>query len=182
MRAISAFVNLSLDGVMESPENWAPKFETPDLHEHLAQETGNPSAMLFGRVTFEQFASFWPTSDIEPFASHMRNSEKYVVSTTLQRAQWGEDHEVPVLNGDFETTISTLKFESGSDITVLGSGVLVRSLIRHNLLDRLTLAVYPVVNGRGKRLFDDGPPSKLKLIDSHTFAGGVVHLTYSPSN
>jgi dihydrofolate reductase len=180
MRAISAFVNLSLDGVMESPENWAPKFETPDLYEHLGKQMRNPTAMLFGRVTFEKFAAFWPTSDIEPFASHMREAEKYVVSTTLETAQWGRDHEVPVLNGDFVASISALKSSSESDITVLGSGALVRSLIRHHLLDQLTLAVYPVVQGQGKRLFKDGPTSELSLLESHSFKGGVVHLTYHP--
>jgi dihydrofolate reductase len=181
LRSINAFINVSLDGVMEAPETWAPRFETSDLHEHLGKQMSSPGAMLFGRITFQEFASFWPTSDIEPFASHMRQAEKYVVSTTMQTANWGEDSEVPVLSGDLVESITDLKSSPRGDITILGSGTLVRSLISQGLLDRLTLAVYPVMVGNGKRLFHDDLHGDLKLTENHAFAGGVVHLTYVPA-
>lgn len=182
MVRIIATENVSLDGVMESPEEWAFKYQTDDFHAAMSENMGSPGTMLFGRITFDQFAAFWPTSDIEPFASHMRNATKYVVSNTLQHAEWGAGNRVPIIQGDVAGQISRLKQESPVDISVLGSGGLVRSLLRKNLLDELVLCVYLVVLGCGKRLFDEASTRELTLIDSRSFSGGIVILTYRSDN
>lgn len=178
MKQITAVENVSLDGVMESPENWSPRYQSDDFHAAMFEGMTSPGAMLFGRVTFEEFAAFWPTSDIEPFASHMRDADKYVVSRTLHHAEWGAGNSVPVIGQDFAGDIARIKQESPADITVLGSGGLVRSLLNENLLDGLVLYVHPVVLGSGKRLFGDQDTRDLKLVDSRAFNGGIVMLTY----
>lgn len=181
MRKLTVTENITLDGVMESPEDWAPKYQSEDFHAAMFEGMDATSTMLFGRVTFEQFAAFWPDSDMEPFASHMRNATKYVVSTSLESAEWGAGNSVPIIRGDLATEIPRIKQESRSNISVIGSGGLVRSLMNENLVDEYHLCVHPVVIGRGKRLFGDQCTAKLTLVDTRSFSGGIVMLTYLPA-
>jgi dihydrofolate reductase len=181
MARILASENVSLDGVFEDPETWAGPYQSEDLGAFLGERMNNPNAMMFGRVTYEKFAAFWPTADIEPFASKLNRSPKYVVSTTLESAPWGEHGHATFLNGNLTDEITRIKESSDLDTVILGSGALVRSLISDKLLDELQIFVHPVVLGRGKRLFNDGECTGLKLVDYRSFSGGVVMLTYQPA-
>jgi dihydrofolate reductase len=134
-------------------------------------------AMLLGRVTYEAFAAHWPqqTGDM---ADAMNGTAKYVVSGTLQSAEWQNSTLIPAASAYAE--IAELKAGPGRNIGMTGSATLVSSLLREGLLDELHLFVFPVVLGSGKRLFGEpGDRLPLRLIDSATFETGVVHLTYA---
>ena len=138
--------------------------------------------MLLGRVTYQEFASYWPyqNSAEQPFTDYLNNTPKFVVSTTLEEPlQWQNS---TLIEGNVAEEIATLKQQPGKDIGIVGSGALVRSLLRDGLLDQLTLMVHPIVVGRGKRLFEKGGDRKaLELVDSKTFGTGVLYLTYQPA-
>jgi dihydrofolate reductase len=138
--------------------------------------------ILFGRVTYQAFASFWPTSTDEPFASHINNTPKYVVSTTLDEVEWGKWDKPTLIKTNVAKAIGKLKQQPGKTIGVSGSPTLVRSLLQDDLLDQLTLMIHPVIVGSGKRLFTDGSDlKKLQLVDSKVTGTGVVILTYQPA-
>ncbi len=109
------------------------------------------------------------------FADRMNTLPKYVVSTTLDRAEWTNSH---LIRGNIVDEVSALKQQSGQDILIGGSATLVQALMRHDLIDEYRLLVYPIVLGSGKRLFPEGRPMPLRLIDTQTFSSGVVALTY----
>jgi dihydrofolate reductase len=127
------------------------------------------------------WAAYWPQQDpVEnPFAARMNGIQKYVVSTTLEKPlEWNNS---TLINGDVAVEITKLKQLPGKDISISGSGALVRSLLQDDLLDELRLMVHPIVVGSGKRLFEEGGDRKaLELVDSKTFSTGVVYLTYQP--
>jgi dihydrofolate reductase len=142
---------------------------------HIAAE----DTVLLGRVTYQEWASYWPTSTDEPYASHINNIPKYVVSTTLDKVEWKNS---TLIKGDLAEAIARLKQQAGKNIGVAGSPTLVQSLLQDDLLDELTLMVHPVVAGSGRRLFKDGADLKrLKLVDSKTTGTGVAILTYRPA-
>jgi dihydrofolate reductase len=181
MRKLIAFELMSLDGVVESPDEWA--FSYSDEEMEKANEAGMAAsdALLLGRATYEEFASFWP---YQPGGTQMvdyiNSVRKYVVSTTLEEPLgWNNSS---LVKGDIAEEVTRLKEQPGKNITTTGSITLVRWLIRAGLLDELQLMVYPVALGSGRRLFEDGGDRKvLKLVDSKTFGSGVVSLTYRPS-
>ena len=141
---------------------------------HIAAE----DTILLGRVTYQEWAPYWPTSTDEPYASHINNTPKYVVSTTLNKVEWKNS---TLIKGNLAEAIARLKQQPGKNIGVAGSPTLVRSLLQNDLLDELILMVHPVVVGSGKRLFKDGDNLKrLNLEDSKTTRTGVVILTYQP--
>jgi dihydrofolate reductase len=138
--------------------------------------------MLLGRVTYQEFASYWPQqpSDAEG-AEFMNNARKVVVSKTLDSVD--EWQNSTLIKGDFVEEITKLKQQPGKDIGVTGSGTLVRSLLENNLLDELRLLVHPLIVGSGKRLFPEGTPQhSLKLADVKTFSTGVLYLTYQSAD
>jgi dihydrofolate reductase len=147
-----------------------------DFFGKMAEE----DAMLLGRVTYEEWADHWSTSDNEPFASHINGVPKYVVSSSLEAAPWGEHDPATVVNpDDLVETVSELKQEPGGNIGVHGSLTLVEALLHADLLDEMRLEVYPVIAGTGKRLFNDGQaPKQLRLADSQIASNGVAILTY----
>jgi dihydrofolate reductase len=135
-------------------------------------------AVLLGRVTYQEWAPYWPTATDEPFASYINATPKYVVSTTLDRVEWQNS---TLIRGNLADALATLKRQPGKAIGVAGSPTLVRSLLDGELLDELKLMVHPVIAGRGKRLFADGGDLKrLKLVDATTTRTGVVIVTYRP--
>jgi dihydrofolate reductase len=183
MRKIVASELVSLDGVMESPEEWAFSYSNDEMAEANASGMAHSDAMLFGRVTFQEFAAFWPyqNSAEQPFTDYLNNTPKYVVSTTLQEPlAW---HNSTLIKDNFAEEISRLKHQPGKDIGIVGSATLVRWLVRNGLLDELGLMVHPIVLGSGKRLFEDSSDQvALELVDSKTFATGVLYLTYRPAH
>jgi dihydrofolate reductase len=136
-------------------------------------------SVLLGRVTYQDWADYWPTSTDEPFASFINSTPKYVVSTTLDKVEWQNS---TLIKGDFVEEINRLKQQPGKNIGVAGSPTLVYSLLQAGLLDELILMIHPVVAGKGKRLFKDGSELKrLKLVGSKTTSTGVAILTYQPA-
>jgi dihydrofolate reductase len=182
MRKVASGLFISLDGVTESPDKW--QFDNFDedmaaaMDSHIAAE----NTMLLGRVTYQEWAPYWPNSTDEPYASHINNTPKYVVSTTLDKVEWGKWDNPTLVKGDLAEVITRLKEKPGNKIGVAGSPTLVRSLLRDDLLDELTLMVHPVVVGSGKRLFKDGSDLKrMQLVDSKITRTGVAILTYHPA-
>lgn len=180
MRKIVATESVSLDGVMESPEEWAPAYSTQELDEANAAGMASSDALLLGRVTYEELVAFWPTQpDDNPIAKFINNVPKYVVSTSLGDVEWTNS---TLIAGNVEEEIAELKQQEGEGIGIVGSRTLVRSLLDYGLLDELVLNVHPLVLGDGKRLFEEGGErTALSLVDSKTFDTGVVSLTYEPS-
>lgn len=181
MRRIVAGLFLSLDGVMEAPERWSPPYFNDEMGAAIGATMAESDAMLLGRVTYEEWAAYWPSQgDDNEFAGFINAVPKFVVSTTLDTVAWRNS---TLIDGDVAAEIAALKEQPGKDISISGSATLVRSLLRDNLLDELRLMVHPVVVGSGRRLFEgDGGQKALKLVDSTTFSTGVVSLTYVPAS
>jgi dihydrofolate reductase len=182
MRKVIALELVSVDGVMEKPEEWSFSYSNDEMAEANASGMADSDAMLLGRVTYEEFASYWPyqnTAD-QPFTDYLNDTPKYVVSTTLEEPlEWQNS---TLIKGNIAEQIAKLKRQPGKDITILGSATLVGSLLADDLLDELRLMVHPVVLGRGKRLFEEGSDLKaLELVGSKTFSIGVLYLTYQPA-
>ena len=156
-------------------------FDT-DMMEAMGSHIAAEDTILLGRVTYQDWLPYWPNSTDEPYASHINNTPKYVVSTTLDKVEWGKSGHVSLIKGNPKEDISRLKQQPGKNIGVAGSPTLVRSLLQDDLIDELTLMIHPVIVGRGKRLFKDGSELKrLQLIDSKTSGSGVAILTYQPA-
>ncbi|HEV8633859.1 MAG TPA: dihydrofolate reductase family protein [Chloroflexota bacterium] len=181
MRKIVAGLFLSLDGVMESPDQWHFPYFNDEMGEAVGAQMAAADTMLLGRRTYQEFAAYWPhqSSDAE-LADYMNNTPKLVVSTTLKTVEWQNS---TLINANVAQELSRLKQQPGKNIAITGSATLVRSLLRDNLLDELRLLVHPIVVGTGKRLFEDGGGRvALKLVDSKTFSTGVLSLAYEPSS
>lgn len=182
MRKVAAWLFMSLDGVVEAPNEWQFDVMDEDMLGDIISQSDAEDAIFMGRVTYQDFAPFWPTSTDEPFASHINKTPKYVVSTTLDEVEWGNWDKPTLIKGNLPEEINKLKQQSGKNIGVSGSPTLVRSLLRDNLLDELKLMVHPVIIGHGKRLFkEEGDLKKLQLVDSKVTSRGVVILTYQPA-
>ena len=171
----------TLDGVIDAPA-WARDypFDTK-MGEAISAIMGRCRAILLGRRTFEMFAPAWSsrTAADDPGAPFMNESPKYVVSATLQSADWNNSTIVGAYGA---AAIASLKHRIDGNIYVSGSATLVRAMLSDGLVDELHLFVYPIALGAGGRLFPDGSSSaKFSLGGSETYAGGVVHLTYLPA-
>jgi dihydrofolate reductase len=186
--------NLTLDGVMQAPSDhdedrrggfehggWAPPYFDQVMADVAAEGIAKGGALLFGRRTYEQFASFWSTQpEDNPFAAVLNERQKYVASTTLQEPlPWRNS---TLLEGDAAEAVAKLKEQPGKDLVVLGSGELVQSLMEHDLVDEYVLLIHPLVLGSGRRLFTDGGASAaLRLVDTKTTTTGVLIATYQPA-
>ena len=184
MGRLTVFNQVSLDGFFTDAQGdmgWAHK--APDDAEWNAFVAGNAQgggALLFGRVTYDMMAGFWPTPMAlqmnRTVAERMNAMPKYVVSRTLQRASWSN---TTVLSGDIDTDIRRLKDSSTVDITILGSGSIVSQLTRLGLVDELQLVINPLVLGRGRTLFETVEDRiGLTMASSRAFANGNVLLSY----
>jgi dihydrofolate reductase len=178
MRKIIVSEFVSLDGVMEEPR-WTTPYWNDEIAKFKHDELFSIGALLLGRVTYQGFAAAWPgRTDEQGYADRMNNLPKYVVSTTLKKAEWNNSN---LVKGNIAEQVSKLKQQPGQDILVFGSGTLVQTLMQHDLIDQYNLLVYPVVLGSGKHLFGDGAAkTSLKLTGTKTFGSGVVALVYQP--
>jgi dihydrofolate reductase len=178
VRRVVSGLFISLDGVTESPGEWQFDHFDEGMMEAMTAHLAGEDAVLLGRVTYQEWAGYWPTSTDEPYASHINGIPKYVVSTTLDEVEWQNS---TLVKGGLAEELARLKQQPGKDIGVAGSPTLVRSLLQHDLLDQLTLMIHPVVVGKGKRLFADGADLKrLRLVASRITPTGVAILTYQP--
>jgi dihydrofolate reductase len=178
---------VSLDGVVEDPGGsesyrhggWTFEIDRGEEGNRFKlEETMEAEAQLLGRVTYEGFAEAWPSREGE-FADKLNSMPKYVVSSTLEKAEWSNS---TVLRGNVAEEISKLKREIDGVILIAGSVQLVQALLEHDLVDELRLMVFPVLLGEGKRLFGNVSEKKpLCLTDSSTMGEGVILLTYEPA-
>jgi dihydrofolate reductase len=188
MSKIFVFVNLTLDGVMQGPARpeedtrggftkggWgAPYQAMPRAGEAMS----NVGGLLLGRWTYEQFYSVWPKRKESPYSDWMDNIQKYVASRTLKEPlPWKNS---TLLKGDAGDAVAKLRKEPGRDIVIMGSGELIRSLMKRNLIDEYVLLIHPIVLGSGRRLFTDGVSASLELVRSKTTDKGVLIATYRP--
>ena len=179
MRKVVSWLFISLDGVVEAPNKWQFDVMDDDMIKDLTSQMATEDSMLMGRVTYQEWTSYWPTSTDEPYASHINNMPKYVVSRTLEDVEWGKWEKPTLIKDNLTEEITRLKKQPGKNIGVGGSPTLVRSLLQENLLDELKLMIHPVVVGKGKRLFtEDVDLKRLQLVDSKVTGTGVVIVTY----
>jgi dihydrofolate reductase len=188
MGKIIVNLSLTLDGVMQAPGRpdedthggfthggWALPYFDPMMFSPPAD--ARMPDMLFGRRTYEDFYTIWPNRTDNPFTEVLNNAQKYVASTTLtEPLPWINS---TLLAGDVPAAVAALKQQSENNLVILGSGVLVQSLMPHNLIDEYVLSIHPLILGTGRRLFPDGSPfAALKLVDTKIASTGVVIATY----
>ena len=182
---------LTLDGVMQGPARpdedtrdgfehggWAAAHNDPAMIEVLGARMGSSWSLLVGRTTYEDFAKVWPNRpEPNPFAEVLNNVEKFVASTTLaEPLPWQNS---TLLKGDAAEAVAELKEEHDKTLVIFGSGALVQSLMRRDLIDEYVLQIHPLVLGKGRRLFPDGSPlTNFSLVDSVTTGTGVIIATY----
>jgi len=177
MRKVVVSEFLSLDGVMEAPDQWHFSFWHEAMGKYKYDELFASDALLLGRVTYEGFAAAWPSiTDEQGFADRMNGLPKYVASTTLAEVGWNNSH---LIKGDVAAAVSEMKRQAGQDILIGGSAELVNSLMPHDVIDEYRLMVHPIVVGHGKRLFGEGSAATaLKLIETKPLGPDVVVLIY----
>ncbi len=170
---------LTLDGVMEAPNEWSFQFWSDEAAKFKLAELMASDALLLGRVTYQGFAAAWPSmTDEQGFADRMNSLPKYVVSTSLDAVEW---HNSRLIKGDVAAEVRRLKQQPGQNILVGGSADLVHTLIQEDLVDEYQLMLFPIIIGKGKRLFRDGSSkTSLRLAATKTLGSGVVVLTYEP--
>jgi dihydrofolate reductase len=178
MRKVVAGLFMTLDGIVESPGTWQEHFDE-EMGQAMMEQLTSQDTVLLGRVTYQEWAPYWPTATDEPFASFINSTPKYVFSTTLNSVdEWKNS---TLIKGEFAQEIAKLKQLPGKNIGTAGSPTLVRSLLEQDLLDELILLVHPVVVGSGKRLFEEGGSLKrLNLLSAKTSRTGTMILTYQP--
>lgn len=177
MRKLVVSEFLSLDGVMDSPEKWQFPYISDDVAADIQERILAEDALLLGRVTYEVFAGYWPLQTNNEFgiADQLNRVPKYVVSTTLDKADWNNS---TIIRDNLAEEINKLKQQPGGDISVTGSATLIRSLMEADLIDEYHLQIYPVVLGSGIRLFPEGQSQNLKLIEAKPYQSGAVLMRY----
>ncbi|MBZ0297269.1 MAG: dihydrofolate reductase family protein [Anaerolineae bacterium] len=177
MRKVIVSEFVSLDGVSEAPQQWAPPFWNDEIAQLKYDELFAADLLLLGRATYQFFAESGPIQTDDAYVDRMNRLPKVVISTTLEAADWNNSI---LIKKNVVQEISRLKQVPGQDILIPGSTRLVQSLIPHNIIDEYRLLICPVVLGRGKRLFSDKSNITLKLAETNTFGSGVVLLAYKP--
>ena len=192
MRKLIVLSFISLDGVMQAPggpeedptggfkhEGWIVGYLDDFLGTVLEKQISKPFDLLLGRKTYEIFAAHWPyvNSSKDPFAARFNNAKKYVASKTLTKLDWSNSE---LVNGDdILKEIKRIKEEDGPEIQVYGSGNLIQTLLKHDLVDELWLKIFPVTLGIGKRLFAEGTnPAGFRLLQSEISPSGVIIASY----
>jgi dihydrofolate reductase len=186
MRRIIVTEFITLDGVIEAPgvnetphphAGWQFAYDSAEAGQYKIDELSKVDALLLGKTTYEGFAAYWP-GQTGKFADPINSLPKYVVSRSLNSADWNNSH----ILRDVAKEVETLKQSDGGDILVYGSATLVKALLHHDLIDELRLMVYPLVIGGGLRLFDDNRElKKFALKDSRATAEGILILEYQPT-
>lgn len=184
MRKITAGVFISLDGVVEAPDQWHFPYFSDEMGAAVDATLGAADTVLFGRKTYDSFAGAWPEREAAGeedagFAKKLGDARKIVVSTRKLEFTWRNSEQ---LQGDFVEAVTALKNEPGGNIGLSGSISVVRQLLAAGLLDELQLLVHPIAVRKGMRLFDEGDtPVPLRLLSSETFRTGVLNLIYAPA-
>jgi dihydrofolate reductase len=179
-RKIVANYFISLDGVVESPADWHFPYFNDEMGEVVGAAFEASDTLLMGANLYREWSAYWPTSEDQPIADVINSTPKYVVSDSIDKAEWSNSH---LIRGDEAADrLRELKAQPGRNVSISGSAILVRWLLREGLLDELSLLVHPIVIGRGQRLFDDSfDKQPLELASSKTLSTGVLHLVYRPA-
>ncbi len=183
MRKITAGLFISLDGVVEAPDQWHFPYFNDEMGAAVGAQLGANDTLLIGRKTYDSFAGAWPEREAAAgedagFAKQLGDMRKIVVSRQQLDFTWRNSER---LQGDLVEAVTALKSEPGGTIGMSGSISIVRQLLAAGLLDELHLLLHPIAVRNGMRLFDEGEASiPLKLISSETFETGVVNLVYAP--
>ncbi len=194
MRKLIVLTFITLDGVMQAPGGpeedptggfrhggWVFPYFDDFLGKVMDGQVGRPFDLLLGRRTYEIFAAYWPhvKDDEDLFAAAFNNSKKYVATKTLTNLDWSNSE---IIKGDVATEVEKLKKQEGPEIQVHGSGGLIQSLLKHDLIDELWLKIFPITLGKGKRLFAEGTiPVGFKLLESGISPKGVIVANYERS-
>lgn len=192
MRNIVVSTFVTLDGVLQAPGGpeedrdsgfthggWSAGYWDDVLARAMGASLDRPFDLLLGRRTYEIFAAYWPHAVGQEFADALNHATKYVVSSTLEKAEWQRSIVIRPGERDLPEQLRRLKEQDGPALQVHGSGQLIQSLIAHDLVDRYFLKIYPVLLGTGKRLFGEGTaPAGLRLVGSETSTTGVIIATY----
>lgn len=186
MRKIIVTEFITLDGVVEAPGGnetphphggWQSKYGHPETGKYKIDELASVDALLLGKNTYELFAGYWPTQTGGGFADPINRYPKYVVSRSLQKAEWNNSH----ILRDVAVDVAALKKTAGGDILVYGSATLAKALLHYDLVDELRLMVYPISVGGGLRLFDESRElTKFELKSSRAIDNGVLILEFRP--
>lgn len=181
MRKIIVSAWVTLDGVYDadSMQEWFMPFNSDEKMEYIKGSILHADALLIGRTTYEMFEAYWPntTTDDEELANQMNSMQKYVVSTTLEKAEWNNSG---IINTNIIEEIKKLKKENGNEIQIPGSATLVQSLMKENLIDEFRFLVHPIILGNGKHFFKDGMKTAgMELVKTRMFDKGVVLLCYA---
>jgi dihydrofolate reductase len=188
MRELVVLTFMTLDGVMQAPGGpeedpeesfehggWSVGYWDEAMDKAMDESMSPPFDLVLGRKTYEIFAAFWPHTDA-PGAEELNNATKHVASTTLTALEWENSK---LIEGDVAEGVRALKAQDGSELQVHGSAKLIQTLLEHGLVDEFRLKIFPLVLGKGKRLFDGGAiPAGLELTSSQTTPGGVIAATY----
>ena len=192
MRKLIVTTFLTLDGVMQAPGGpgeddsggfalggWSVNYWDELMGQVMGEAMGKPFDLVLGRKTYDIFAAYWPNATEDPGAKPLNDATKYVASRSRPALEWSKS---VLIEGDAAEGIAVLKRQNGPELQVHGSGNLIQTLMRHDLVDQYRLWVFPLVVGSGKRLFADGTvPTALKLVESKVSTTGVVIGTYEPA-
>ena len=174
MRKLVAYELLSLDGVAEDPDEFILDFDDI-MQANLDLVIASQDAVILGRRNYEEWANFWPLSDIEPFATFINSVQKYVVTSRSTPLAWSNSS---ALGANFIDDIVDLKQRDGGDIGLHGSIQLTQALLAHGVVDELRLVIAPVVRSRGRKLFNDDSALKLELVSSVATTSGALLVHY----
>lgn len=192
MRKLIVNAHVSLDGIMQAPGGpdedpghgfahggWSAPYDDEKAGELLMAGMAGPFDLLLGRRTYEIFAAYWPYHGDNPIGEQFNRTTKYVVTRSLDHLDWENSRRI---DGDAAQAVAGLKVGTGPDIHMWGSSVLLQTLHPAGLIDEYRLWLYPLVLGRGKRLFEPGSTAQaLSLVDTHTTATGVLYNIYRPA-
>jgi dihydrofolate reductase len=192
MRKLNVVSFITLDGVMQAPGGpeedptggfrhggWVAGYFDSFLGKVMVKQMSKSFDLLLGRKTYEIWAAHWPyvNTNEDPIAAGINNARKYVASKTLSKLEWGNSE---LVKGELVKEVKKLKNQDGPEIQVHGSGNLIRTLLKHDLVDELWLKIFPITLGVGKRLFAEGTiPVGYKILESEISPGGVIVATYS---
>ena len=194
MRKLVTITFVTLDGIMQAPGGpeeddsggfksggWSVNYWDDLMGQVMGENFAKNPDLLLGRKTYDIFAAYWPLHRDEPGAANLNGAKKYVCSRTYDKEEVAWENST-LINGDVVQEITRLKAMDGPEIQVHGSGNLIQTLLKHNLIDELRLWIFPVSIGNGKRFFGEGTnPSGFKLLDSKTSSSGVILATFGYS-
>jgi dihydrofolate reductase len=174
MRKVVAYELLSLDGVAEAPDSFIHEWD-PAMDANLAAVIAEQDAVILGRGSYEEWARFWPTSDIEPFATFINGVQKYVATSAPLGSDWANATRI---DGGLAEFVNDLRSQSGAEIGVHASISVTQSMLAAGLIDELKVVIAPEVAGAGRRLLDGVPATRLELIGAETSPSGHLLAAY----